>query len=214
MDCAHNTGHNETPSHHCPDVRTLLQSIPTGLFRVCSHWYWTMFADSKNMSSKPDQMCQFHSSSHPGRNTDYYKGEVMHHTSSVSQWIFNTGISMTTVDTQCCESNLCNNQEPPALPESSTNGKKCFTCAASGDCTSTLECKGSEDRCFMFTVPAVGKVKGCASQSFCSGSLIAQLGAIVDLNCCEGNLCNNALRIGQSILFLLLVPLASFFLFN
>ncbi|XP_061111476.1 phospholipase A2 inhibitor NAI-like [Conger conger] len=126
----------------------------------------------------------------------------------------NSGIFMTTINTQCCDSNLCNNQEPPALPESSTNGKKCFTCAASGDCTSTLECKGSEDRCFMVTVPAVGKVKGCASQSFCSGSLNTQLGAIVDENCCEGNLCNNALRIGQSILFLLLVPLASFVLFN
>ncbi|XP_061073324.1 ly6/PLAUR domain-containing protein 3-like [Conger conger] len=123
---------------------------------------------------------------------------------------FNTGISMTTVQTQCCESNLCNSQEPPALPESSTNGKKCFTCAADDNCTSTLECKGSEDRCFMVTLPAVGMVKGCVSQSLCSGSLIAA--AIGD--CCEGNLCNNALRIGQSILFLLLVPLASFFLFN
>ncbi|XP_061096525.1 urokinase plasminogen activator surface receptor-like [Conger conger] len=117
---------------------------------------------------------------------------------------------MTTVETQCCESDLCNSQEPPALPESSTNGKKCFTCAADDNCTSTLECKGSEDRCFMVTLPAVGMVKGCVSQSLCSGSLIAA--AIGD--CCEGNLCNNALRIGQSILFLLLVPLASFFLFN
>ncbi|XP_061075172.1 phospholipase A2 inhibitor and Ly6/PLAUR domain-containing protein-like [Conger conger] len=125
----------------------------------------------------------------------------------------NSGISMTTVNTQCCESNRCNDQEPPALPESSTNGKKCFTCAASGDCTSTLECKGSEDRCFTFTAPAIGKTKGCTSQSFCSAP-IPQLEVIGNLNCCEGNLCNNALHIGQTILFLLLVPLASFFLFN
>ncbi|XP_061088439.1 xenoxin-3-like [Conger conger] len=97
-----------------------------------------------------------------------------------------------------------------ALPESRINGKKCFTCAA-GDCTITQECKEGEDRCFKF---AGGLVKGCASQGNCSGSPIAQLGADVGLNCCEGNLCNNALRIGQSILFLLLVPLASFFLFN
>ncbi|XP_061094896.1 phospholipase A2 inhibitor NAI-like [Conger conger] len=123
----------------------------------------------------------------------------------------NGGIFMATINTQCCDSDLCNNQEPPALPESSTNGKKCFTCTASGDCTSTLECKGSEDSCFK---SSGGKVKGCASQSFCSGALNAGRGAIVDLNCCEGNMCNNALRIGQSILFLLLVPLASFFLFN
>ncbi|KAJ8287600.1 hypothetical protein COCON_G00002590 [Conger conger] len=95
--------------------------------------------------------------------------------------------------------------------ESRTNGKKCFTCAF-GDCTSIKECEGSEDRCFTSTVPAVGKVKGCTSQILCFGAQIAQLGSIGD--CCEGNLCNNALRIGQSILFLLLVPLASFFLFN
>ncbi|XP_061096501.1 phospholipase A2 inhibitor gamma subunit B-like [Conger conger] len=128
----------------------------------------------------------------------------------------NSEILMLTVNTQCCESNLCNNQEPPviALPESSTSGKKCFTCLAPGNCTSTMECKEGEDRCFMVTVPPVGTVKGCASQSVCSGALNPQLGAIVDLHCCEGNLCNNALRIGQSILFLLLVPLASFFLFN
>ncbi|KAJ8282985.1 hypothetical protein COCON_G00055040 [Conger conger] len=126
----------------------------------------------------------------------------------------NSGISMATINTQCCDSNLCNNQEPPALPESSTNGKKCFTCTASGDCTGTLECKGSEDRCFKSAVLGGVKIKGCASQSICSGVLNAELGATVDLNCCEGNMCNNALRIGQSILFLLLLPLASFFLFN
>ncbi|KAG5856154.1 hypothetical protein ANANG_G00005010, partial [Anguilla anguilla] len=103
------------------------------------------------------------------------------------------------------------------LPNSSPNGKKCFTCVGN-DCTSTLECKGSEDRCIKATVSTGGQavtIKGCASKTICSGSMNSQVKSIaVDLNCCEGNLCNNALRIGQSVLFLLLVPLASVILFN
>ncbi|KAJ8332756.1 hypothetical protein SKAU_G00416520 [Synaphobranchus kaupii] len=97
------------------------------------------------------------------------------------------------------------------------NGKKCFTCVGD-DCTSTLQCIGPEDRCIKSSVTVNGQKvtkKGCVSKTICSGSLNSQLGAIaVDLSCCEGDMCNNALRIGQSILFLLLVPLASFILFN
>ncbi|KAJ8332778.1 hypothetical protein SKAU_G00416740 [Synaphobranchus kaupii] len=130
---------------------------------------------------------------------------------------FNFGLSRISVYTQCCDSNLCNNQQPPPLPGTSPNGKKCFTCMGD-DCTSTLECIGPEDRCIKGSMTVNGQKvtrKGCVSKSMCSGSLNSHLGAVaVDLSCCEGDMCNNALRIGQSILFLLLVPLASFILFN
>ncbi|KAJ8332779.1 hypothetical protein SKAU_G00416750 [Synaphobranchus kaupii] len=126
----------------------------------------------------------------------------------------NFGLSRTSINTQCCDSNLCNNQQPPGT---SPNGKKCFTCVGD-DCTSTLECIGPEDRCIKSSMTVNGQKvtkKGCVSKTICSGSWNSQLGAVaVDLSCCEGNMCNNALRIGQSILFLLLVPLASFILFN
>ncbi|XP_035259875.1 lymphocyte antigen 6A-2/6E-1-like [Anguilla anguilla] len=127
----------------------------------------------------------------------------------------NFGIARTTINTECCSTDLCNTALAPELPNSSPNGKKCFTCVGN-DCTSTLECKGSEDRCIKATVSGqTVTMKGCASQTVCSGSLNAQIESIgVDVNCCEGNLCNNALRIGQSVLFLLLVPLASVILFN
>ncbi|KAJ8332772.1 hypothetical protein SKAU_G00416680 [Synaphobranchus kaupii] len=131
--------------------------------------------------------------------------------------IRNTRIS---VNNQCCDSNLCNDQQIPALPGTSPNGKTCFTCV-DFNCPSmsTLECIGPEDQCIKLSVTVgqiKGTAKGCASKTFCSGSLNSQILPfdMVDLSCCEGDMCNNALRIGQSILFLLLVPLASFILFN
>ncbi|XP_035242828.1 xenoxin-3-like [Anguilla anguilla] len=100
----------------------------------------------------------------------------------------------------------------------SLNEKMCFTCVGN-DCTRIQECEGSEDRCLKSTVffTAFYKVtmKGCASETECSGAMNSGTAIIGrEMSCCEGNLCNNALRIGQSVLFLLLVPLASVILFN
>ncbi|XP_036393959.1 urokinase plasminogen activator surface receptor-like [Megalops cyprinoides] len=103
-----------------------------------------------------------------------------------------------------------------ALPDGSPNGKQCFTCQGT-DCTHTLKCVGSEDRCVKASMIVHGQtltVKGCASQTVCAGCLNAQLGnTVVDMSCCEGDLCNNARRIGQSVL-LLLVSVASIILFH
>ncbi|KAG7469211.1 hypothetical protein MATL_G00126430 [Megalops atlanticus] len=128
----------------------------------------------------------------------------------------NFGISRTTVNTKCCDSNLCNTQNAPALPDASPNGKQCFTCQGT-DCTHTLKCLGSEDRCIKTSVKSDGQtvtVKGCASQTACAGNINAQFGnTAVGMSCCEGDLCNNARRIGQSV-SLLLVSLASIILFH
>ncbi|KAJ8332780.1 hypothetical protein SKAU_G00416760 [Synaphobranchus kaupii] len=129
----------------------------------------------------------------------------------------NYGLSRTSVNIKCCDSSLCNDELPPVLPGTSPNGKKCFTCV-DNNCTHTLECIGPEDRCIKSSMTIEGQkatLKGCASKTACSGSLNSQLGAVgMDMSCCEEDMCNSALRIRQSILFLLLVPLASFILFN
>ncbi|KAJ8378948.1 hypothetical protein AAFF_G00233130 [Aldrovandia affinis] len=130
---------------------------------------------------------------------------------------FNFGIGRTVINTECCDTDLCNSQNvPDGIADTNPNGKKCFTCL-SEDCTGTTQCLGSENRCIKSSVSTGGHtmiVKGCASQSICAGSLNAQVGDIaVNLSCCQGDLCNNALRVGQNVL-LLLVPLASIVLFH
>ncbi|KAG7464056.1 hypothetical protein MATL_G00183210 [Megalops atlanticus] len=120
-----------------------------------------------------------------------------------------------TVNTLCCDTDLCNTQSPPALYDGSQNGRECFTCVEN-NCTHKLQCLGAEDRCISSSVTAGGQtttVKGCATRTVCAGDLKVEIGTVASLNltCCEGNLCNNALPVEQSFL-LLLVSLASFIL--
>ncbi|KAJ8388856.1 hypothetical protein AAFF_G00126120 [Aldrovandia affinis] len=132
---------------------------------------------------------------------------------------FSFGSARVTVNTECCDTDLCNNQSIPVLAENLPNGRQCFTCEP-GNCTGThepLACRGPEDRCFTFPF-TIGNVtstlKGCASQSLCSVAMILNTPALgLDIVCCEGNLCNNALHVRQSVL-LLLGSLASIVLFN
>ncbi|XP_029105375.1 urokinase plasminogen activator surface receptor-like [Scleropages formosus] len=126
----------------------------------------------------------------------------------------NFGVTRTAVNTECCNTGLCNSQNIPAWSKNAPNGKRCFTCNGN-DCTSILNCVGDENSCLKTTVSAQGGVvtmKGCVSSNICAaaGDLSAQLGlgVGVSMNCCEGNLCNDARRTMQSIL-LLLVPLVS-----
>uniref|UniRef100_A0A8C9TTA9 UPAR/Ly6 domain-containing protein n=1 Tax=Scleropages formosus TaxID=113540 RepID=A0A8C9TTA9_SCLFO len=122
----------------------------------------------------------------------------------------NFGILRATVNTKCCSTDLCNNQ---TLAQNSPNGKQCFSCDLNNDCTSVINCLGNENNCITATV-AQRTTKGCISSNICAAANVsAQLGLNlgVNINCCDGNLCNNAQRIMESI-FLLLVPLASTFL--
>ncbi|KAI4891291.1 hypothetical protein NFI96_030830 [Prochilodus magdalenae] len=58
----------------------------------------------------------------------------------------NLGFVKTTINTKCCNTDLCNNQTVPALAFGAPNGKKCFTCI-NNDCRGTVNCAGDEDRC-------------------------------------------------------------------
>ncbi|KAG7464051.1 hypothetical protein MATL_G00183200 [Megalops atlanticus] len=121
----------------------------------------------------------------------------------------------TTVNIYCCGTDLCHNQDPPALTDNSPNGKQCFECVEN-NCTFTQKCRGIEDHCITISATDRNKTqthKGCASQTVCSGILRDKvgLGTGLDIYCCKGNLCNNGLPVEQSFL-LLLVSLASFIL--
>ncbi|XP_031432012.1 phospholipase A2 inhibitor and Ly6/PLAUR domain-containing protein [Clupea harengus] len=118
--------------------------------------------------------------------------------------------------TLCCNTNNCNTGRPPAPVVGTANGRQCFTCE-SADCSSRNQCAGDEDRCLSATVSVAGQsstVKGCATQSMCSGGASQSLGSVsAEVTCCEGNLCNSAWSATHSVLFLLW-PLGSVLLFH
>ncbi|XP_066528936.1 phospholipase A2 inhibitor gamma subunit B-like [Hoplias malabaricus] len=128
----------------------------------------------------------------------------------------NLGIMKTTINTQCCSTDLCNSQNPPALPTKSPNGKQCYYCTDK-NCSEIVDCLGDEDQCISATVSADGVqmgMKGCATRSICNaptGSM-QTAGISGDVSCCSGNLCNGAEGVKISLLFVL-VPLLSSFLF-
>ncbi|KAL2084318.1 hypothetical protein ACEWY4_019836 [Coilia grayii] len=129
----------------------------------------------------------------------------------------NFGVVKSTVSTRCCKTDRCNSQKTPELNTNTTaNGKECFTCEGD-DCTKKLSCAGNEDRCTKVTTEVEGQkitMKGCASRNVCVGDFSAQLGSLaVGLSCCEGNLCNSAKSVGESLL-LLLGSLLSVLLFH
>ncbi|XP_066526948.1 urokinase plasminogen activator surface receptor-like [Hoplias malabaricus] len=126
----------------------------------------------------------------------------------------NLGIMKTTVNTQCCSTDLCNSQNVSALPFKSPNGKQCYYCADK-DCSGTVDCLGDEDQCFSFTANAAGvqvKIKGCVTRSICNAPTwsMQTAGISGDLSCCSGNLCNGAEGVKISLLFVLIPLLSSF----
>ncbi|XP_063043310.1 urokinase plasminogen activator surface receptor-like [Engraulis encrasicolus] len=110
----------------------------------------------------------------------------------------NFGTSRVKVENTCCSTHLCNGKTPPESREDISNGNRCYTCR-NGDCSSTVECLGDEDRCVTSIATdeegrSTGIQKGCASMSICqqrdSSSLF--LADLADqLICCEGQLCND-----------------------
>ncbi|XP_046894554.1 urokinase plasminogen activator surface receptor-like [Hypomesus transpacificus] len=128
----------------------------------------------------------------------------------------NFGISRTLLNSKCCTTELCNSQTVPESSSGTPNGKQCFTCNGQ-DCLTTLDCLGDENSCISTTTEVSGQkvsMKGCASRSFCAGSMSAQLpGISVKLDCCEGHLCNDAQSLAASLL-LLVAPLLSVTLFH
>ncbi|XP_073680151.1 urokinase plasminogen activator surface receptor-like [Garra rufa] len=106
------------------------------------------------------------------------------------------------IASSCCNTDLCNAQNAPdasVVP----NGKTCYYCDGQS-CSNTLSCSGSEDRCIKATANLGGQsivVKGCISKSVCDAVSILD-SFVGGVSCCEGNMCNNAISVTQSFLFL------------
>ncbi|XP_053283224.1 threonine-rich protein isoform X2 [Pleuronectes platessa] len=101
----------------------------------------------------------------------------------------------------CCNTDNCNSANLPSPAAASANSLLCFNCnPITSQCNSSIQCKGTEDRCFQAsvtigsnTIPAFG----CASENMCA--VASSLGTIPFLQsavkisglaCCGTNLCN------------------------
>ncbi|XP_035377631.1 urokinase plasminogen activator surface receptor-like [Electrophorus electricus] len=105
----------------------------------------------------------------------------------------NVGLLKLTANSKCCDTDQCNKQVVPALPNQPPNGKKCCN---TRDCSDTVNCEGDEDHCFSATVVLYSvnaTVSGCATKSVCEGllPLMHTTNVITDVKCCEGDLCNS-----------------------
>uniref|UniRef100_A0AAY5EIA7 UPAR/Ly6 domain-containing protein n=1 Tax=Electrophorus electricus TaxID=8005 RepID=A0AAY5EIA7_ELEEL len=93
----------------------------------------------------------------------------------------NVGLLKLTANSKCCDTDQCNKQVVPALPNQPPNGKKCCN---TRDCSDTVNCEGDEDHCFS----ATGK-----NQTIClqdkAGSFMHDKST--KYSCCEGDLCNS-----------------------
>ncbi|XP_056142448.1 urokinase plasminogen activator surface receptor-like [Lampris incognitus] len=120
------------------------------------------------------------------------------------------------INSTCCSTDRCNNNNAPKPGVLSANGKKCYV-YNDQNITDILSCVGNEDCCVSATVMTEGRkisVKGCASRSMCSGSGSAQMtGVLSDIRCCQADLCNSAGGVGVSLL-LLVAPMVCFTLLS
>uniref|UniRef100_A0A3B4XLD5 UPAR/Ly6 domain-containing protein n=1 Tax=Seriola lalandi dorsalis TaxID=1841481 RepID=A0A3B4XLD5_SERLL len=119
----------------------------------------------------------------------------------------NLGFTSTVISALCCSTNNCNSdtQSFPAVP--SNNSLQCFSCdsALATNCTTRINCRGVEDRCFQTNV-TVGSNStsffGCASESWCVA--LAKLerhniaNVTIETDCCKTNLCNSVTTVTAS----------------
>ncbi|XP_058265273.1 urokinase plasminogen activator surface receptor-like isoform X1 [Hemibagrus wyckioides] len=128
----------------------------------------------------------------------------------------NLGEVVMTSNAMCCSSTLCNIETLPVLPLPQPNGKMCYSCK-NNDCSQTVDCAGNEDRCITETATLLGMkvtMKGCVAKAFCSSNeLLNPLGNdTINVQCCEGNLCNGVDSFTPSF-FLMIISLLFSILF-
>ncbi|MCI4387802.1 hypothetical protein PGIGA_G00078450 [Pangasianodon gigas] len=125
----------------------------------------------------------------------------------------NLGEVKVTRNVKCCNTTRCNTETLPVLPEQRANGKMCYSCK-DNDCSQTVDCVGNELHCISQKVTEQGKtltMKGCAVKSACDNSALLNLQGIDSLNiqCCQGNLCNGVESFTLSFLLMFLSLLSS-----
>ncbi|XP_032416878.1 phospholipase A2 inhibitor and Ly6/PLAUR domain-containing protein-like isoform X2 [Xiphophorus hellerii] len=130
----------------------------------------------------------------------------------------NIGAHRIVQNSKCCSEDLCNAQINYTKPDSTINGKKCYSCDEE-NCMKTINCAGDENYCIKVTGHKQGvsfMTKGCGSQSACSDNFSSMLNQLTlrltgfftraKISCCQGNYCNSASSTSPTLL-LLLVPL-------
>nr|XP_055035403.1 urokinase plasminogen activator surface receptor-like [Misgurnus anguillicaudatus] len=89
----------------------------------------------------------------------------------------NLGVTRTVTSTQCCNTDLCNNKDPPVYGSNSPNGKQCYYCDDPTSCLNKLNCLGDEDRCLTETGCPPTFVSRCISSSQPHPHLISHIKA-------------------------------------
>uniref|UniRef100_A0A668SKC7 UPAR/Ly6 domain-containing protein n=1 Tax=Oreochromis aureus TaxID=47969 RepID=A0A668SKC7_OREAU len=86
---------------------------------------------------------------------------------------------------------------PFCLSFSAACGLQCYVCGLSDphSCTDVLTCPAGMDRCFSLTTNEEVYLYYCY---YCTLIL-----CVSPMSCCEGNLCNNAIPTGPSVMLLL-----------
>ncbi|KAK6469108.1 phospholipase A2 inhibitor and Ly6/PLAUR domain-containing protein-like [Huso huso] len=93
----------------------------------------------------------------------------------------NFGVTRSTINAKCCNTDLCNTETIPAYESTTPSGLECYGCETM-DCSNyiTIKCLGNENRCMMIVAGTENGgqqiLKGCVSKNVCKY--------------CEGNLCN------------------------
>uniref|UniRef100_A0A3Q2DPX6 UPAR/Ly6 domain-containing protein n=1 Tax=Cyprinodon variegatus TaxID=28743 RepID=A0A3Q2DPX6_CYPVA len=79
------------------------------------------------------------------------------------------------------------------LTFSTACGLRCYSCVAVESCTDIQTCPEALNRCSSV------KIQGLVTKS-----CMTSVGCIGAMNCCEGDLCNGAIRTGPGLILLLL----------
>ncbi|KAI4891489.1 hypothetical protein NFI96_018196 [Prochilodus magdalenae] len=114
----------------------------------------------------------------------------------------NLGTDKLVLQSQCCGTDLCNNQTVSALTFLPPNGKTCFTCSGN-DCTDGVSCEGDADQCIGFTDTAAGAqatLNGCMSNSLRSAAamILQALKVSGSVSYCNGDLCTSPASVSNA----------------
>ncbi|XP_060934141.1 phospholipase A2 inhibitor and Ly6/PLAUR domain-containing protein-like [Limanda limanda] len=115
----------------------------------------------------------------------------------------NLGLSSALASAACCSTDSCNSNTLPFPVAPAVNSLQCHVCnPINFDCSSSIQCRGTEDRCFEATVTneaGFSPAFGCASTNMCAAA--ASLGSLPFMQdvgrinsgpaCCRTSLCTS-----------------------
>ncbi|XP_034439609.1 phospholipase A2 inhibitor and Ly6/PLAUR domain-containing protein-like [Hippoglossus hippoglossus] len=114
----------------------------------------------------------------------------------------NLGVSSALASATCCSTDNCNSVTLPFPVVPADNSLLCHVCdPITFDCSLSIQCKGTEDRCFQASVTngaGTSPAFGCASLNLCAAATILgtlpfmqDVGTITSVPACYYNQCPN-----------------------